>query len=71
MKFESQRLQANLESQIQVVAYLEKDKLAKDQQVQELCSQISKLEERYTTCVRDRDMDLIRFQMATSVPGAD
>jgi hypothetical protein len=72
LKFESQRLEASLEAQIQVVSYLEKDKLAKDRQVEELCSQISKLEERYTTCVRDRDMDLIRFQnQLNCIPDAD
>jgi hypothetical protein len=64
MKFECQRLQSEMESNKNIILYLEKDKQSKDQQVSELRDQVSKLEERFTNCQRDREMDLLRFQIS-------
>ncbi len=64
MKYECQRLQSEMESNKTIMLYLEKDKLNKDQQVSELRDQVSKLEERFTNCQRDREMDLLRFQLS-------
>jgi hypothetical protein len=67
MKFECQRLQSEMESNKNIILYLEKDKQTKDQQVLELRDQVSKLEERFTNCQRDREMDLLRFQISGSL----